>query len=181
MLEVEVAIQLIDTAYMYLIDKKSVPLRKVSAGVRVPFSAIYTFLRSNPQHKIKELEKLNSVDPKVKDALKAKVYTLYAQNFIHVGLLQGYKHEMPKIGERQKAIQGDNMMAYAGCQWKVSVVLSTNYVGKVLRPEVHMEIFTKQGTKVHMTITVEKFEELRRQVSGLLRQFQQIECVRYIN
>ena len=53
-------------------------------------------------------------------------------------------------------------MAYAGCQWKVSVVLSTNYVGKVLRPEVNLEIFTKEGKKIHMTITTEKFEELRR-------------------
>ena len=69
---------------------------------------------------------------------------------------------MPKIGERQKHVKGDSVMAYAGCQWKVSVVLSTNYVSKVLRPEVNLEIFTKEGAKIHMTITTEKFEELRR-------------------
>ena len=50
------------------------------------------------------------------------------------------------------------------------MVLSTNYVSKVLRPEVHLEIQTKEGIKVHMTISVERFEELRRQIAGLLRQ-----------
>ena len=32
-----------------------------------------------------------------------------------------------------------------------------------------MEILTREGVKVHMTISVERFEELRRQVAGLLR------------
>ena len=50
------------------------------------------------------------------------------------------------------------------------MVLSTNYVSKVLRPEIHLEIMTKEGVKVHMTVSVERFEELRRQVAGLLRQ-----------
>jgi hypothetical protein len=62
---------------MYLMDKKSVPLKKVSVNVRAPFSAIYTYLRSNPQHKIKDLETLD-LDPVVKEALKAKVYVMYA-------------------------------------------------------------------------------------------------------
>ena len=39
--ESETSIDLIETAYKYLKDKKSVPLKKLSLAVRVPFSAIY--------------------------------------------------------------------------------------------------------------------------------------------
>ncbi len=177
-LDADTAIQLIDSAYQYLLDKKSLPLKKLTANVRVPFSAIYSFLRTNPAHRIKDLETLKLED-KVKNALKAKVYLMYAQNYTQVGLLQGYRNELQRVCEKQKT-QG-SQLNFAGCQWKVNVVLSTNYVNKVLRPEVHLEIQTKEGIKVHMTISVDKFEELRRQVAGLLRQQQQIECVRYIN
>ncbi len=31
---------------------------------------------------------------------------------------------------------------YATCQWKINVVLSTNYLSKVLRPEVVIELQT---------------------------------------
>lgn len=31
---------------------------------------------------------------------------------------------------------------YASCQWKINVVLSTNYLNKVLRPEIVIEIQT---------------------------------------
>ena len=55
-LEAETAVQLIDSAYQFLIDKKSLPLKKLSVQVRVPFSAIYSFLRANPDHSIKVLE-----------------------------------------------------------------------------------------------------------------------------
>ena len=51
---------------------------------------------------------------------------------------------------------------YASCQWKINVVLSTNYLNKVLRPEIMIEIQTAQNEKVMMTVSVEKFEELRR-------------------
>ena len=112
-------------------------------------------------------------------ALKAKVYLMYAQNFTQVGLLQGYKNEVQRLCQKQN--QQGAVLNYATCSWKVNVVLSTNYVSKVLRPEVHLEIMTREGIKVKMTIGVDRFEELRRQVAGLLRQQQQIECVRYIN
>jgi hypothetical protein len=45
------------------------------------------------------------------------------------------------------------------------VVLSTNNLNKVLRPEVYLEIDTAQGEKVGIVMQVEKFEELRRQVA----------------
>ena len=41
-------------------------------------------------------------------------------------------------------------------------MLSTNYLSKVLRPEVVLEIQTAQQEKVKMVVSVEKFEELRR-------------------
>ena len=44
----ETSIQLIDSAYQYLLDKQSVPLKKLSLQIRVPFSAIYQFLRTQP-------------------------------------------------------------------------------------------------------------------------------------
>ena len=47
-LDNETAVQLIDSAYKYLLDQKSVPLKKLSVNARVPFSAIYTFLKGNP-------------------------------------------------------------------------------------------------------------------------------------
>ena len=70
---------------------------------------------------------------------------------------------------------------FVGVQWKVNVVISTNYSTRVLRPEVHMEFFTKENRRIRMTVPIEKFEELRRQVATLLRQCQQVECVTYIN
>ena len=42
----ETALQLIDNAYNYLLNSKSVPLKKLSMNIRVPFSAIYQFLRN---------------------------------------------------------------------------------------------------------------------------------------
>ena len=61
---------------------------------------------------------------------------------------------------------------YSGCQWKINVVLSTNQLKKVLRPEVILEMQTAENVKVKMTLSIEKFEELRRQVALLLRQSQ---------
>ena len=42
----ETAIQLIDNAYQYILNPKSIPLKKLSYNVRIPFSAIYQFLRT---------------------------------------------------------------------------------------------------------------------------------------
>ena len=47
-LDNETAVSLIDSAYKYLLDKKSVPLKKLSINARVPFSTIFTFLKGNP-------------------------------------------------------------------------------------------------------------------------------------
>jgi hypothetical protein len=79
-LDVDTQLQLIDSVYLYLLDSKSVPLKKMTVQIRVPFSAIYTFLRGNPQHRIKQLDTL-ALDAKVKTALKSKIYLMYAQNF----------------------------------------------------------------------------------------------------
>ena len=54
----ETSIQLIENAYSYLLNPKSVPLKKLSYNVRVPFSAIYQFLRTQPQKQIPNLENL---------------------------------------------------------------------------------------------------------------------------
>jgi len=51
-LDVDTQLQLIDSVYSYLMDSKSFPLKKMTIQVRVPFSAIYTFLRGNPQHRV---------------------------------------------------------------------------------------------------------------------------------
>ena len=76
---------------------------------------------------------------------------------------------------------GQRLLEYAGCSWKVNVVLSTNHLSKVLRPEVVIEIQTAQRVPIKMTLSPEKFEELRRQVAGILRSCQQIECVKVLN
>ena len=96
---------------------------------------------------------------------------MYAQNFTKVTLLSTYKHELAKVQEKSNnsvALPGQPLH-YAGCQWKINVVLSTSYVNKVLRPEVQLELFTKENKKIRMTVSVDKFEELRRQVASLLR------------
>ena len=93
-LDNETAIQLIDNAYSYLLAPKSVPLKKMSLQVRVPFSAIYKFLRTNPSKHIQT----NCFDNALKTilskevilCLKEKVYLLYAQNYQKVGLLSNY-------------------------------------------------------------------------------------------
>lgn len=122
--------------------------------------------------------------------MKEKLYLLYAQNYQKVGLLSNYKLECmnPKAIEVQTEndiVQVNKkempILDYASCQWKINVVLSTNYLSKVLRPEVVIEIQTAQNQKLLMTVSVEKFEELRRQVAYLIRYTQQIECIRYLN
>ena len=88
----------------------------------------------------------------------------------------------PKSVEYQGApVDETSPLDFVSCQWKINVVLSTNYLQKVLRPEVVIEIQTAQRQKVKMTVSVDKFEELRRQVAYLLRYTQQIECIRYLN
>ena len=101
-----------------------------------------------------------------------------------MGLLTNYKTEClnTKAVEYQGApVDKISALDFVSCQWKVNVVLSTNYLSKVLRPEVIIEIQTAQRQRVKMTVSVEKFEELRRQVAYLLRYTQQIECIRYLN
>jgi len=76
-LDDESCIELIDTAYNYLLDKKSVPIKKLAPTVRVPFSVIHTFLKRNPEKQIKELEN-TKLPIKVIQALRAKIYLMYA-------------------------------------------------------------------------------------------------------
>ena len=169
-LDNETAIQLIDSAYKFLLDKKSVPLKKLSVNARVPFSAIYTFLKGNPHTRIAEIDNLD-VEEDVRKAIKSKIYLMYAQNYTQVGLLSNYAMELAKVSEKSNnsvAMKGEPLH-FVGVQWKVNVVISTSYSNRVLRPEVQLEIFTKENRRIRMTIPVEKFEELRRQVAYLLR------------
>ena len=190
----ETALQLIESAYQYLLDKNSLPLHKLTFNVRAPFSAIYEFLRKQPAKQINKIENLQ-VSKEIKQAIKDKLYLMYAQNYQKVGLLTNYKLECmnPKAIEVQSETdivqthQSSQILGlpsgldYASCQWKINVVLSTNYLNKVLRPEIMIEIQTAQNEKIMMTVSVEKFEELRRQVAYLIRYAQQIECIRFLN
>ena len=124
------------------------PLKKLTLNVRVPFSAIYQFLRTNPGKQIPNLDTLKHISPQVLACLKGKIYLLYGQNFQKVGLLTNYK---PVVAERPQIIEyqnprkylSDKPVDYASCQWKVNVVLSTNHLSKVLRPEIILEIQTQ--------------------------------------
>ena len=92
--DTETSIQLIDNAYSYLLNPKSVPLKKLSMNIRIPFSAIYQFLRCQPSKQIVSLDKLGKyLTPEVVSALKGKVYLLYGQNYTKLGLLTNYKIE----------------------------------------------------------------------------------------
>ncbi len=141
----ETAIQLIESAYTYILDKSALPLQKLTYNVRAPFSAIYAFLRKSPAKQIERLEALN-LSKEIKQVLKGKLYLLYAQNYQKVGLLTNYKNECmnPKALEVQTESDLVNSetsgLDYATCQWKINVVLSTNYLNKVLRPEIVIEI-----------------------------------------
>ena len=89
----ETSIQLIENAYQYLLNPKSVPLKKLSMNVRIPFSAIYQFLRTQPAKQIPNLDNLKkTLSPEVLACLKGKIYLLYGQNYNKVGLLTNYIH-----------------------------------------------------------------------------------------
>ena len=88
----ETAIQLIESAYTYLLDKKSLPLKKLTFNVRAPFSAIYLFLKGSPAKRIAQLENIK-LPNEIKNALKEKLYLLYSQNYSKIGLLTNYKFE----------------------------------------------------------------------------------------
>ena len=107
-LDSETALQLIDSAYKYLLDPKSVPIKKLAVNARVPFSQIYTFLKGNPLHRIDEVDSLD-IEEDVKKALKAKIYLMYAQNFTKVGLLSTYQNELSKVTQKS-----NNSMAVRG-------------------------------------------------------------------
>ena len=100
-----------------------------------------------------------------------------------MGLLSSYQNELAKLTEKSNnslAMRGQPLH-FVGVQWKVNVVISTNYNNRVLRPEIQLELFTRENRRIRMTVPVDKFEELRRQVALLIRQAQQVECVAYIN
>ena len=177
---------MIENAYSYMLDKKSVPIKKLALNVRAGFSTIYDFLRSQPQKNIlvfdseqrkaqsnivgrgtlradkkqKYVDPLEQLSPAVVKVLKMKVYLLYGQAYSRVGLLSNYRpaiHDKPTLLEYDnpsqyvvpKTSEGDALskraLEYAGCQWKINVVLSTNTLDKVMRPEVILEIQTRQG------------------------------------
>ena len=165
----DTSLQLIENAYNYILNPKSVPVKKLSMNIRIPFSAIYQFLRCNPSKQIVNLDKLGKyLTPEVVSALKGKVYLLYGQNYQKLGLLTNYKVESQKplmtefqnpdkylkIGNiNQAKYEGDDTdhsvipaaashtkLDYVGCQWKVNVILSTNNVSKVMRPEIILEL-----------------------------------------
>ena len=94
-------------------------------------------MNGNPEKRIKEIEDVD-LSENVKKLLKAKIYLMYAQNFTRVGLLSTYQSELAKVSEKSNntvALPGQPL-SYVGCQWKVNVVLSTNYANRVLRPEI---------------------------------------------
>ena len=62
----------------------------------------------------------------------------------------------------------------------LSFLLTGLIIGAAFTARLNM-FQTAQREKVKMTVSVEKFEELRRQVAYLLRYTQQIECIRYLN
>ena len=83
------------------------------------------------------------LSPEVIQALKAKVYLLYGQNYSKVGLLSNYQleavqkcnsSEYSNPAKKVKIISTEeegssfssNPLAYSGCSWKINVVLSTN-------------------------------------------------------
>lgn len=92
--DTETTTQLIDSAYQFLLDKKSLPLKKLTYNVRIPFSAIYQFLRGNPQKQIAKLDVLQKqLAPEIIANIKEKLYLLYSANYSKVGLLTNYKFE----------------------------------------------------------------------------------------
>ena len=98
---------------------------------------------------------------------------MYAQNFHKVGLLSTYSSEMQRITEKKNGAPLPGApLTYVGCQWKINVVLSTNYVGKVMRPEVQLEIYTQENVKIRMTVPVDRLEEMRRNIAILIRSAQ---------
>ena len=73
----DTATQLIESAYTYLLDKDSLPLKKLTFNVRAPFSAIYAFLRGSPAKQLARLETL-ALAKEVRQVLKEKLCLLYA-------------------------------------------------------------------------------------------------------
>ena len=87
------------------------PLKKLSFNVRIPFSAIYQFLRTQPNKQISVLDdmakdlkdkKKSHLSMEIVNALKEKIYLLYGQNYQRVGLLSNYQlavAQKPQISE----------------------------------------------------------------------------------
>ena len=114
------------------------------------------------QKELKERKAGHHLSIEIINALKEKIYLLYGQNYQRVGLLSNYQVAVasrPQIAEYQNPekylkIQNHSTeddafdylhkqpLDFANCQWKINVVLSTNHLQKVLRPEIVLEIQT---------------------------------------
>lgn len=66
-----------------------------------------------------------------------------------------------------------------GFSWRVDVVLATNALSKVLKPEVFMSIRTSEGA-ADFHLSVPQFNELRRQVALALRDTMQLDSFPFI-
>mmetsp|Transcript_32798 Transcript_32798/g.57107 ORF Transcript_32798/g.57107 Transcript_32798/m.57107 type:complete len:167 (+) Transcript_32798:2706-3206(+) len=66
-----------------------------------------------------------------------------------------------------------------GFSWRVDVVLATNALSRVLKPEVFMSIKTSEGSS-DFHLSVPQFNELRRQVALALRDTMQLDAFPFI-
>ena len=75
----------------------------------------------------------------------------------------------------------ENSKNFVSCQWKVNYVLSNSNLHRVMMPEIIIEMKLENGSKVSLTLSSSQFDELRRQVSIILRTMHQLEWFRYLN
>jgi len=159
----------------------------MAISYRPHFSTLYEFLRKCNSFRplpelIKEVEDITFIEADLKASLIAKITQIWQTQNSKIALLSNYKDERAKgaLKVYQKDFLLRNTLQFRGASWIVNVVLSTSRLNKVLKPEIVLKLHTDEEREISMTLSVEMFEELRRQIALMLRYMHQAESIKFL-
>lgn len=93
--------------------------------------------------------------------------------------LQAVQKELPKL-EMAKRLPSTSLFIrdFVKIEYKVELVLSSIAMKRVLRPFILIIFHTRQGTKERVTLNVEQFQELRKNIALSLSLIHKVEAIK---
>ena len=59
--------------------------------------------------------------------------------------------------------------------WRLDVAISSSAVAKVMEPQINLDLTLSNGEKREVSLTQDKFQQLRFSVASMLKQMEQLE------